>query len=108
MRKKLIEKYPGCIGVGDPPHALQLVVKDILTHEMYSDLVKQVNLVTDKFKNTRLKQFLKLMKVKSGNNRFSLLSGVLTRWGSTHKQMKKIFDSKHAILPVLADPDAQE
>jgi hypothetical protein len=106
LRTKIVAQYPQSIDVGDPPHALQLIVKDILSSETYTALVVEVNLVTDKFKNTRLKQFLKALVLQNNDQHIGLKKGVITRWGTNYKQFKKIFISKNSILSVLADPNA--
>lgn len=38
---------------GDPPHALQLVVKDVMEHHDFAQTVKKAAHIAKKFKNTR-------------------------------------------------------
>jgi len=80
-------------------------VKDILKETSHKELLAQSNVVIDKFRNTRLKMFLKDLQVQK-ETRFSLIQGCLTRWASTLKQMRKLLYCKSAIFAVLGDPSA--
>ncbi len=55
---RLMEKHIAC--PGDPPHALQLVIGDVLTHKLWENICNQSNILQKGFKNTRCKQFLKV------------------------------------------------
>lgn len=77
--------------VGDAPHALQLVVKDILNMPYFNSASKNCVLVADKFKNTCLRMFLK-EAVEVDDGRISTAMPVLTRWGThinTYKSINK-------------------
>jgi hypothetical protein len=64
FRKLFVDTYSPKQGFviesGDPPHAIQLVIKEFLEHKLITPTVSQAGLVLNKIKNTRLKQFLKV------------------------------------------------
>jgi hypothetical protein len=62
---------------GDPPHARQLVLKDILELPRFAKIIVKAKYISKTFKNTRCKQFLKLHKdldvdKRCGNFSFNL------------------------------------
>ena len=44
---------------GDPPHAVQLVLGDLLESPGFVNVCETANKIADKFKNTKLKGYLK-------------------------------------------------
>lgn len=70
QKEKLIGNFVSC--PGDPPHAIQLVIRNILNSESFKEVVSQTNIVSNAFKNTRCKQFLKVAKQLGNNERLGV------------------------------------
>jgi len=87
LRQKFHEKFANTIVYtpGDPPHAAQKVFQDIVESDEFKAVNSNATFVADKFKNTRLKQFLK-QELDIENFRWSSNMPVITRWG-THLKM---------------------
>ena len=64
------------VELGDPPHALQLVIKDILQLSSCAALVATAQKISEKFKNTRLRQFLKARLTNNPNQRIGKLDNL--------------------------------
>jgi len=90
---------------GDPAHALQLVLKDILTHPDFEVVVSQSSIVSTKFKNTRCKQFLSIQKKY---DRLGIPIGNLTRWGSNFASINTLLGLKPEILKVCGLKEAED
>jgi len=74
---------------GDPPHAAQKIFQDIVEIDQYKTINTKATFVADKFKNTRLKQFLK-QELDLDNYRVSMNMPVITRWGSHLKMYQTL------------------
>lgn len=86
---------------GDPPHAIQLVIGDIIQHQSFSAVVAKANFITDKFKNTRCKQFLKIEKSLNRHSRLGIRNGCLTRWNSHFNMFKFLISNRSEIIGVI-------
>jgi hypothetical protein len=58
---------------GDPPHAVQLIIKQILDLPLFQKVVVNAQSIGKAFKNTRCKQFLKVQMGLDENSRFGIL-----------------------------------
>jgi len=85
---------------GDPPHAVNLCVGDVLKHPLYTETVTQASFVADKFKNTRLKMFLK-KELDIEDGRVGVNMPVITRWGSHLKMFKSLANYREEILAII-------
>lgn len=85
VRTKMLQQFPQLIAapgnlcvnrslllLGDPSHALQLVIKDIILLPTNKEVFQAATFVADKFRNTRLKQFLIRHSGGNHNKRVSM------------------------------------
>jgi len=104
---------------GDPPHALQCVFKDIVCGIpipsdpsrisgiiRYVNTNKQCTIVADKFKNTRLKMFLK-DELGLEDGRISINMPVITRWGTHLKMYQSVLKHKSEMCSIMNNTEAQ-
>lgn len=66
---------------GDPPHAVQLVLGDLLESPDFVNVCETANKIADKFKNTKLKGYLK-EELGLVEERVGVAMAVVTRWGT--------------------------
>jgi len=90
---------------GDPPHAAQKVFQDIVEHGSFATVSADATFIADKFKNTRLKQFLK-EELEISDGRWSSNMPVITRWGSHLKMYTTLVKCKEEFECVLRNPEA--
>eukprot|EP01127_Copromyxa_protea_P013968 TRINITY_DN381_c0_g1_i18.p1 TRINITY_DN381_c0_g1~~TRINITY_DN381_c0_g1_i18.p1 ORF type:complete len:373 (-),score=46.18 TRINITY_DN381_c0_g1_i18:722-1840(-) len=83
---------------GDPPHALQLVVKDIKSLPDFEKICADSNFLQNKIKNTRCKQFLKNQLGLDDDGRLGVAMGCITRWSSDLVQFQKQWKSDLQLL----------
>jgi len=91
LRQKFNDKYKNVVvhTPGDPPHAAQKVVQDIIESNTFKPTNTKATFLADKFKNTRLKQFLK-QELDIEDGRVSTNMPVITRWGSHLKMYQTL------------------
>jgi len=95
LRQKFNDKYKNVVvhTPGDPPHAAQKVVQDIIESNTFKPTNTKATFLADKFKNTRLKQFLK-QELDIEDGRVSTNMPVITRWGSHLKMYQTLMKHK--------------
>ena len=82
---------------GCGPHAVQLIFGEVVNHfPDFKDTSEKCIFVADKFKNTRLKMFLK-ERHGVDDGRLSTKMPGLTRWGSHMKTYETVKDYKGSI-----------
>jgi len=72
-----------------------------LTHNEFESVAAASNFVQDKLKNTRCKQFLKIVLEMDEDDRLGVSMGCITRWNTTLIQYNKQLKWKSAILSLL-------
>jgi len=110
VRQKFHEKYHDKIVFtpGDAPHALQLVVRDIIEKvESHKKVNDNAIFVADKFKNTRLRMFLK-EELELPDRRISTNMPVITRWGTHLKMYQTLVKYKNEFIAVVNKPEAKQ
>lgn len=102
--------YPFFAIPGDPPHGLQLILKDIFKDPTVALFLTNAQFISEKFKNTRLRSFLKEKlsndKIVTPKQRVGHSLGVITRWGSHLNMLQKLFTRRPQIVSVMATPQA--
>jgi len=83
------------------------VIKDIIGHPNFSTTDGKATIITDKFKNTRLKMFLK-QELDTEDGRISNNMPVITRWGSHLKMYCTLAAHKEAMLSIMENSDAAQ
>jgi len=68
------------------PGTLNLIIKDIFEQPEIDPFFKNCQFMAEKFKNTRLKQYLKREMKLNADDRLAIPLGVITRWG-THLKL---------------------
>jgi len=108
LRQKFHEKFSEKIvhTPGDPPHAGQKVFQDIVESDQFKITNSHATFIADKFKNTRLKQFLK-QELDIENYRVSTNMPVITRWGTHLKMYKTLVKHREEMESVLRNPAAK-
>eukprot|EP01127_Copromyxa_protea_P010323 TRINITY_DN2511_c0_g1_i5.p1 TRINITY_DN2511_c0_g1~~TRINITY_DN2511_c0_g1_i5.p1 ORF type:complete len:594 (-),score=80.92 TRINITY_DN2511_c0_g1_i5:2252-4033(-) len=100
-----VRKYPFFAIPGDAPHGLQLVLGDIFDTPQGKELLQSAQFIAEKFKNTRLRQFLKQALGLPVNQRVGHSLGVITRWGSHFKMLHKLITRREKIMAILHSND---
>lgn len=107
VRTAFASKYAGTFCAGDPPHALQLVLGDIFEDDWVKGIVATSNFLADKFRNGKIKQYLKRSLIMDNQRIGANLAG-LTRWGSNQRQFKKQIAREGAMKAVVVNPEADQ
>eukprot|EP01125_Pyxidicula_operculata_P015731 TRINITY_DN5366_c0_g1_i1.p1 TRINITY_DN5366_c0_g1~~TRINITY_DN5366_c0_g1_i1.p1 ORF type:complete len:593 (+),score=53.78 TRINITY_DN5366_c0_g1_i1:226-1779(+) len=88
---------------GDPAHALQLVIKDVLEDPQFASIIQKCQQITTYFKRSKMGAYLKKELDLEPYQRFGFTTSVITRWNSHYDQITSILKRKDDLLHLAYD-----